>query len=159
MTENKQVEIVEGNLDDPMHAAAVVACVDAYARDPMGGGEPLPEAVKSKLVAGLKAHPGSLVLLAFCGREAVGIAVCFYGFSTFTAKPRLNVHDLAVLPGCRDQGIGRQLLEAVIETARARGCSGVTLEVRIDNERAKNLYRSLGFDDSPAPMAFWERKL
>jgi len=39
--------------------------------------------------------------------------VCFRGFSTFAAAPLINVHDLAVVPGFRGQGIGRRLLEAV----------------------------------------------
>lgn len=154
-----KVRVVEADLDNHSHAAGVVACIDAYALHPMGGATPLPEDVKAGLIPGLKAHPAKLVLLALHAQEPVGVAVCFFGFSTFAARPRLNVHDLSVLPAYRGRGIGRSLLETVIDCARKRGCCGVTLEVRADNEPAKHLYKALGFSDWLAPLAFWERKL
>ena len=157
--DNEKIQVVEADLDNDFHAAGVVACIDAYASHPMGGAAPLPEDVKLGLIPGLKAHPAKLVLLALRAQEPVGVAVCFFGFSTFAAKPRLNVHDLSVLPAYRGQGIGRSMLEAVIDRARQGGCCSVTLEVRADNEPAKHLYKSLGFSDWLAPLAFWECKI
>jgi ribosomal protein S18 acetylase RimI-like enzyme len=76
---------------------------------------------------------------------AVGIATCFLGFSTFAARPLINVHDLAVLPEHRGRGIGRGLLEAVEHCARERGCAKVTLEVQENNSPARRLYKRMGF--------------
>lgn len=151
--------IVEANLDEPSHAAGLVHCIDSYASEDMGGGHALSDDVKQRLVPGLKQHPSRLVLLALHEREVVGAAVCFMGYSTFAAKPRLNVHDLCVLAAHRGHGLGRRLMEAALERARAAGCSAVSLEVRADNEIARRLYQSLGFGAGFAALEFWVRPL
>jgi ribosomal protein S18 acetylase RimI-like enzyme len=152
-------QILEADLDSPSHTRGLVECLDSYANDEMGGEQPLSAAVKSALIPGLKAQPGRLILLALEAELVVGIAICFMGFSTFAAKPRLNVHDLCVLPSHRGQGIGRRLMQAVLERAKSLGACAVTLEVRTDNRVAQGLYRSLGFTDAFAPMEFWQVKL
>jgi len=140
--------------------AALVALLDAYARDPMGGGVPLAAEVIGGLPDRLAAQPGARVWLAFAdGGEPVGLAVCFTGFSTFAARPLLNLHDLAVAPAHRGRGVGRRLLEAVEEAARAAGCCKITLEVRDDNVPAQLLYRALGYGDGAAPHRFWSKRL
>jgi ribosomal protein S18 acetylase RimI-like enzyme len=142
-----EVCVREADLADAADAAAVVDLVNAYASDPIGGGEPLPSEVRSRLVPGLRAHPTTLVLLACHGDRPVGIAVCFFGFSTFQARPLLNVHDLAILPEWRGRGVGRALLAAAEERACARGCGKLTLEVQDENARARALYAGFGFAD------------
>jgi GNAT superfamily N-acetyltransferase len=139
------VLVVEADLGSPDHAAAVTRLVDAYASDPMGNGAPLPAEVRAALVPGLRAHPTTVVFLAYRDRTAVGVAVCFRGFSTFAARPLINVHDLAVLPEHRGHGVGRRLLQAVERKGRALGCCKLTLEVQEGNRRARALYESAGF--------------
>lgn len=141
------LEIRDADLAAPTDAAAVVELVNAYALDPFGGGAPLPADVQARLVPGLRAHPTTLVLLAWEGGRPVGVAVCFFGFSSFQARPLLNVHDLAVLASHRGRGVGRALLAAVEERARARGCCKITLEVLEGNTRARALYASCGLVD------------
>jgi len=143
------VEIREADFADPVHRAAIVDVLDSYSADPIGAGAPLAVDVRARLVDGLRDHPTALVLLAFADRRAVGIAVCFFGFSTFQARPLLNIHDLAVLPESRGSGVGRALLHAAEAHARRRGCGRLTLEVRDDNARARALYDSFGFVDGP----------
>lgn len=142
-----EIAIIEADLDEPAHQHAIVTLINAYARDPMGAGQDLPAEVQARLVAGLRQHPTTLVLLAYHGATPVGIAVCFQGFSTFAARPLLNIHDLAVLPEYRRQGVGRQLLQQVEAKGRFLGCCKLTLEVREDNHRAQGLYREVGFDN------------
>jgi ribosomal protein S18 acetylase RimI-like enzyme len=139
------VTIIQADLDQIGHRDAVLAMINAYARDPMGRGEDLPAAVQAGLIEGLRAFPTSLIFLAFEGPRPVGIAVCFVGFSTFAAKPLINVHDLSVVPDMRSAGVGRQLLERVEAAARARGCCKITLEVLAENLRAQRLYQYVGF--------------
>lgn len=141
----KPLEIVEADLNRPDHQTAVVGLIDAYARDPMGNGKPLSDDIRNALIPGLQKHPTTLIFLAFAERQAIGIAVCFVGFSTFAARPLVNIHDLAVLPGQRGSGVGRQLLDAVEHKARAMGCCKVTLEVLENNRRAMNVYVSAGY--------------
>ncbi len=142
------IEIIETDLERPEHQRAVVELLDAYARDPKGNGKPLADDVKRELIAGLQRHPTTHVFLAYASDRPVGIAVCFLGFSTFAARPLLNLHDLAVLAEYRGQGIARQLLEAVEAKAQELGCCKLTLEVDEHNHRARQLYRAAGFGPS-----------
>jgi GNAT superfamily N-acetyltransferase len=139
--------ICDANYSDPVHARGIVDVLDSYARDPKGGGVPLRPDVRARLVPALREHPTALVLLALADSGPIGVAVCFIGFSTFEARPLVNVHDLAVLPQHRGQGVGRALLAGVEQRARARGCCKLTLEVQDDNEPARRLYARFGFRD------------
>jgi ribosomal protein S18 acetylase RimI-like enzyme len=142
-----QLEICEAEFGEPAHRTAIVEVLDSYASDPLGGGRPLAADVRERLVAGLRDHPTALVLLAFAGQRAVGIAVCFWGFSTFQARPLLNIHDLAVVPAHRGSGVGRALLQAAEAHAQRRGCCRLTLEVQDENRRARAVYERFGFAD------------
>jgi ribosomal protein S18 acetylase RimI-like enzyme len=139
------VEIIEADLNVKQHQQAVVELIDAYARDRMGNGAALAEDVRSALIPGLQKHPITVIFLAFRGTLPIGIAVCFRGFSTFAARPLINIHDLAVLPAHRGYGAGRLLLEAVEGKARSLGCCKVTLEVQENNRRARHVYEAAGF--------------
>ena len=143
----QDVTVLEADLGDRRHQAAIVYLVDAYARDPMGTGEGLPDEVRDRLIPGLRQHPTSMIFLAFDGAEPVGIAVCFVGFSTFAAQSLINIHDLAVVPTYRGQGVGRLLLKRVEDRGRELGCCKLTLEVRADNHRAQRLYTRVGFGE------------
>jgi ribosomal protein S18 acetylase RimI-like enzyme len=151
------VTIREADLTDPADGSALVAVLDSYASDEIGGGRPLAPDVKDRLPEALRDHATAFVLLAFVGGRAAGIAVCFFGFSTFQARPLLNIHDLAVVPDRRGQGIGRALLAAVEEEATRRGCCKLTLEVLDSNQQARRLYGTFGFVDfmvGGSPMRF-----
>ena len=147
---SQPIAIVEADLGNPTHQEAIVHLVNAYAHDPMGGGRELPEAVRAALIPGLQQHPTTLVFLAWDNETPVGIAVCFVGFSTFIARPLLNIHDLAVLSAYRRQGVGRLLLERVAAKGQELGCCKLTLEVRADNHSALRLYEAIGFDNAAA---------
>jgi GNAT superfamily N-acetyltransferase len=138
-------QIVEADLTLAEHCDAVLAMVDAYSRDPMGSAKPLDPDVRARLIPGLRKHPTTLIFLAFEDGQAVGSAVCFIGFSTFAAKPLVNIHDCMVLPAFRGKGIGRRLLEAVERKARELGCCKLTLEVMDNNHRALRAYEAAGF--------------
>jgi ribosomal protein S18 acetylase RimI-like enzyme len=149
---------------DTRDAADLVALLDDYARDPMGGGAQLSAGARERIVPGLAATPGAFSLIARVDGEAVGIANCFSAYSTFAAAPLVNVHDIAVASAHRGRGIGKALLQAVEAEARARGACKVTLEVLSGNERAKALYVALGYGDyqldpEAGHALFWQKKL
>jgi len=50
-----------------------------------------------------------------------------------------------VRPQARNRGVGRRLVEAVMEVARRRGVELLQLAVVSDNEPARRLYARLGF--------------
>jgi ribosomal protein S18 acetylase RimI-like enzyme len=157
--------IVVANLNSARHAEGIIAVLDSYASEPVGGGAQLRADVREKLIDELRRHPTTKIWIAENeDGQAIGVAVCFLGFSTFAAQPLINIHDLAVLPQHRGIGVGAALLEAVEHSARELGCCKVTLEVRADNRRARSLYIRSGFGDfspgeQPVETIFMEKKL
>jgi ribosomal protein S18 acetylase RimI-like enzyme len=142
------IRVVRADYANPIHAAALVMLLDAYASDPMGGGEPLSDFAKANLVPSLAARPQAYTVLAFASADdsvPVGLVNSIEGFSTFKCQPLVNVHDVAVLPGYRGQRIGEQMLELVETIARERGACKLTLEVLSGNTGAEKLYRRVGF--------------
>ena len=152
------VYIVEADFDNPRHQADLVAMLDDYAQDLMGGGRPLPDDVKARLIPGLKAHPAAYSFLAYRGDpnadgEAIGLANCFMGFSTFAGKPLINIHDISVTKSARRMGVGRKLLDAVTDKAQALGCCYVTLEVRDDNPPRRSYTQITASTTKASPTA------
>ncbi len=119
--------------------------LDAYARDPMGRGQALSSGARYRLAHDLGRNRQAHCLLAEHDRQAIGVATCFLGYSTFQARPLMNIHDLAVLPVWRGQGVAARLLDAITELAGQLDCCRITLEVREDNLHALQAYQSAGF--------------
>lgn len=139
------LRICQADYANPVHADALVMLLDAYARDPAGGGEALSEFAKTHLIQALAARPQAFSVLAFWGDQPVGLVNCIEGFSTFACRPLVNVHDVAVLPGHRGQRIGEKMLSLVDEISRRRGACKLTLEVLQGNRSAITLYERMGF--------------
>lgn len=139
------LEVLQADYAHPVHAAAVVDLLDAYASDPAGGGQPLSAFARERLVAELAARPAAFSVLALDGGQAVGLVNCIEGFSTFACKPLVNVHDVAVLASHRGRGVAQRMLEKVEQIARARGACKLTLEVLSGNLSAVRLYERVGF--------------
>eukprot|EP01031_Cornospumella_fuschlensis_P021743 gene21743-26650_t len=120
--------VIEADLSRPEHQEATVSLLDAYAMDPMGDGRPLSEVARREVIPGLREHPTTLVFLAYRGAKPVGLAICFRGFSTFAARPLVNISDYFVFPAHRGTGIGQGLMGAIERKARELGCCRLTLE-------------------------------
>jgi ribosomal-protein-alanine N-acetyltransferase len=58
-----------------------------------------------------------------------------------------DVQTIAVVPEQRSAGLGRRLMNALLQTAEERRARRIFLEVRADNPRAIALYASLGFEE------------
>jgi ribosomal protein S18 acetylase RimI-like enzyme len=142
-----KIEIKAVDYGDPVDQAALVSLLDMYARDPMGGGQALTPAVKLELCEQLAGFYGAVSFLALVDGKAVGLLNAFLGFSTFKAKPLMNVHDIAVLEQWRGQGVGQALLQAIEVHAQSLGCCKLTLEVLSGNAPARRTYRAFGFED------------
>lgn len=143
MTASLQVR--RADYRDATDRDALVALLDAYAQDPMGGGQPLPADVRARLCDDLAGLGSAVSFVAWLEGEPVGLANCFEGYSTFKARPLLNVHDMVVHPQHRGRGIGQALLTACEAYARERGCCKLTLEVLTGNPRALRSYQHFGF--------------
>ncbi|MGB0722830.1 MAG: GNAT family N-acetyltransferase [Gammaproteobacteria bacterium] len=161
---NEPATIVLADYQDPRHQAAIPALLDEYARDPMGGGEALEAGVLARLVGELARRPGAFTVLAFVADEPVGLVNCFEGFSTFRARPLVNIHDVVVREPFRGRGVSTLMLERVEAEARARGCCKLTLEVLSNNTVAKVAYQRFGFadyqlDPEAGIALFWQKAL
>ena len=126
-------------------AEALVFLLDAYAQDPMGGGEALKPDNAARLCKDLSSIAGAASFIAWLDDQPIGLINCFEGYSTFEAQPLLNVHDIAVLSAHRSQGVGQALLKAAEDHARNRGCCKLTLEVLSGNGPAMASYKRFGF--------------
>jgi ribosomal protein S18 acetylase RimI-like enzyme len=142
------VRICRADYGRSSHALALVTLLDAYARDPMGGGDGLSDFAKAHLVRSLAERPQAFSVLAFMGAEdatPVGLVNCIEGFSTFACQPLVNIHDVVVLPAYRGRRVAQQMLAMVDTIARERGACKLTLEVLSGNAGAMQLYRRVGF--------------
>ena len=156
-----EVKAVDYNNAEQM--SELIMLLDNYARDAMGGGEPLPDYVKNNLSSALLHVPGAISFICYVEGEPAGFINCIPGFSTFKCKPLLNIHDLSVNKKFRGKGLSYKLLAAAEQTARDRGCCKITLEVLSGNEVAKNTYRKFGFsdyqlDEKAGTALFWQKQ-
>jgi ribosomal protein S18 acetylase RimI-like enzyme len=71
-----------------------------------------------------------------------GFAVMDFG------DERAHLVLLAVQPVRRRHGIGRRLVDWLLESALTAGMASVHLELRADNEAARRFYRTLGFSET-----------
>jgi len=160
----QNLEILKNPYGNPELATSVVDVLNSYAEDPMGGGESLCAFTRDHLVEQLSSRNWVVTFLAMLDDKPVGLLIAMEGFSTFQARPLMNIHDVAVVPGNRGKGIGKALFAALEEESIRRGCCKLTLEVLSGNERAMRVYASLGFkpyelDPKAGTAQFWEKKL
>ena len=139
------LRVVAVDLENEAISKVWLDLLDHYARDPMGGGTGLSDYAKAHLVRQLKDLLTFHGAIAFAGDEAVGLINCFAGFSTFAARPLLNIHDIVVRADRRGQGIGRALLGWAEARAGELGCCKLTLEVLSGNARAMAVYGAAGY--------------
>jgi GNAT superfamily N-acetyltransferase len=83
-------------------------------------------------------------ILAERDPRAVGFALYFFTFSTFTGRPTLYLEDLFVIPDERRGGIGSQLLTRLAQIAVKRNCGRMEWSVLDWNTPARDLYFKLG---------------
>jgi len=145
---NPDLHIQRVDYRAPLDGLHLRRLLDLYARDPMGGGEPLAASVLERLCDDLARRPDAASFLAYRvtdPSDPVGLINCIEGYSTFKAKPLLNVHDIVVHPDIRGQGVAQALLGAAQQLAIERGCCKLTLEVLSGNTVAMNAYDRFGF--------------
>lgn len=80
-------------------------------------------------------------VVAELGDEVVG-----YG-GMWLIVDEAHITNIAVHPDYRGQRIGERIVEAMIAAAHRESISSLTLEVRVRNTAAINLYKKLGFDE------------
>jgi ribosomal protein S18 acetylase RimI-like enzyme len=98
------------------------------------------------------------------GDDPVGLALMRFRLSLWGRGLECYLAELYVVPALRGQGIGRALMEAAMDLARARGADYMDLGTAETDVAARHLYESLGFDNHEGkpggPVNFYyEREL
>lgn len=140
-----QINLIKIDYLNPEHQAHLLFLLNHYAEDEMGGAKPLSEHVKQNLAAELAKRNDAFTIIAYVDGRPAGLANCFEGFSTFSCKPLINIHDLAVHRDYRGKGLSKHLMQKVTEEGKSRQCCKVTLEVLTGNKVAYNAYLKFGF--------------
>jgi ribosomal protein S18 acetylase RimI-like enzyme len=144
----------------PADLPAVGHLLDAFNReydDPTPG----PEWIAQRLGALLAA--GDTEVLVVGGAELDGLAVSRFRPGLWSDGLECYLAELYVVPPLRGRGLGRALLAAAIERARARGADHMDLGTSEDDVAARALYERMGFTNRERPggpiMYVYEREL
>jgi ribosomal protein S18 acetylase RimI-like enzyme len=86
-----------------------------------------------------------LLLVGHIDGQQAGVVAASQFLSIKFPGPALWIEELYVRPEFRRTGLGRKLVEALVEVAEAQGIQGIELEAYRMNTAASVLYRSLGF--------------
>jgi ribosomal protein S18 acetylase RimI-like enzyme len=129
-----------------------VAGLLAGFRDWMGRDAPSDESIR-RTAAVLLRDPETEFLLAAADGDAPPSGVCQlrYRLTVWTGVEDCWLEDLFVRADARGRGIGRSLVDAAVERARARGCRRIQLDVNEQNGEALALYRRMGFSTESKP--------
>jgi ribosomal protein S18 acetylase RimI-like enzyme len=125
--------------------------------EPTPGPRALAERVRVLLAAG-----DTLILVA--GEGPDGVAVLRFREAIWDAALECYLAELYVVPARRGQGLGRALMDAALDAARAEGATHMDLGTSEYDVAARGLYESLGFSnregrpDGPLNF-FYEREL
>ena len=86
----------------------------------------------------------SIVLVADAGGKLVGFCTGYFDMHSVRFGHRVWVEDLAVDPGRRSQGVGKLLLDAAKDWARARGATHLELDSAETRGDAHRFYEREG---------------
>lgn len=101
------------------------------------------------------------VLLA--GEGPDGLALLRFRPSVWSEQLEAYLQELYVVPHLRGRGIGQALMEAIIDTCRARDAGWIELNTGETDTAARGLYRKFGFTNEEGPqgasMLYYEREI
>jgi ribosomal protein S18 acetylase RimI-like enzyme len=145
--------------EDIDYVSALIAAFRSW----WGKDEPTLEQIRAT-TALLIDDPNTEFLLAAPGDGTSPAGVCQlrYRLSVWTGADDCWLEDLYVDDSARGTGLGRALVNAALERARARGCRRMELDVNESNTDAIAFYERLGFTTEPKPPGrtlFVARKL
>jgi GNAT superfamily N-acetyltransferase len=143
-------------LAQPHEAGSVARLMLAF-RDHLGLSAPTEPEMRAG-VERLLEDPDTEFLLAADGDAPdSGVAQLRFRYGVWRAGGDCLLEDLFVDQSARGAGLGRALVEATLDRARARGCRRVELDTNERNEAALRLYGSFGF--SPTANSYGGRDL
>lgn len=103
--------------------------------------------LEARSLARLVAQGWLQVLVAESGGTLTGYATLVRKVKTHEGVRGLHVDNLFVCPDVRGQGIGRALIAAAADLARAQGCAALTVGAAEANAKAHAFYETGGFTE------------
>ncbi len=100
-------------------------------------------------------QPRIHAVLAEVNGNAIGLALFYYTFNTFKARPNIFLEDLFVEPAHRGIGIGLALMRHLAGLAMKENCARLEWRVLNWNQPAIEFYRRLGAQ----PIQSWQTLL
>ncbi|PMJ92773.1 GNAT family N-acetyltransferase [Vibrio sp. 10N.261.55.A7] len=89
-------------------------------------------------------HSHVNALICQQGEQPIGMAIYFYNYSTWLAKPGLFLEDLYVSQECRGIGAGKRLLKEMARIALEQGCGRFEWNCLDWNTPSRDFYESIG---------------
>lgn len=98
------------------------------------------------------------IVVAIDGTTVVGMVSGFH-YVHPDKRPELFVNELGVTSSHRRRGIGRRLIEALLERGRELGCTEAWVGTELDNLPARRLYEATGGREDDQPFALYTYRL
>ncbi len=93
--------------------------------------------------------PKALAAVATVDEKVVGVAVCYWTFSTLLGRAGLHLDDLYVLPAYRGSQIGTRMMVHLSKLAHVHGARRFEWWVLSSNQTAMRFYERLGAEPVP----------
>lgn len=125
---------------------AVLPLIADYQR--FYGGDPDPARNAAFFRRFLEPSDEGLLLGAWEDADLLGHACLYWTFSSVSAEEVVLLNDLFVREQHRGSGVGRLLIDAAVDVARARGARVVRWYTALDNRDAQRAYERVGAERS-----------
>lgn len=100
---------------------------------------------KPQLIGELEDNKFANIYVAEFVNSENKLLVGFYDYwITFDSA---TIAQIAVHPSFQKQGIASKMMQEIIDDCYAKRVNNITLEVRENNEKARNLYKKFGFEE------------
>lgn len=93
----------------------------------------------------------SEALIVEYDKKAIGYAIYFYNFSTFTGRPGLYIEDIYITPNMRNRGFGKEIFIHLAKLAQEQNCARMEWACLNWNEPSMRFYEKMG----AFPMSDW----
>lgn len=104
--------------------------------------------IDARSTAAFLADPRHHMVVALLEGQVVGMASAVQYFHP-DKRPQLWINEVGVAPAHQRQGIGRQLMQALLAHGHALGCHEAWLGTELENTPARQLYTSVGGREEP----------
>jgi GNAT superfamily N-acetyltransferase len=150
--------------DDASQIARILDDFNLEFGDPSPGERFLTSRVTALIADGSKHFLLAWTAIDEAGAGPEGLAQVDFRPTVWSDGPVALLEELYVVPGRRGHGLGRELMDAVLDLARGRGAAMVELATGEDDTAARGLYESAGFrnrveGEQNAAMLYYELEL